>query len=150
MSEQLKFFKGNQSNLTNIVPESGAIYHCEDTGNTYIGKESGLDVFSLGLSYSEDGEEVGTGEIVLKNADTLGGYPASFYTTKTEVSEALTYAVSNVPRISGVESKVTTIPVDADTLGGFDANHFVTKSQLDIIEAQVTYTAMMTDTLLEV
>ena len=38
MSEQLKFFKGNETNLPAEV-DQGAIYHCEDTGNTYLGGE---------------------------------------------------------------------------------------------------------------
>ena len=38
MSEQLKFFKGNETNLPAEV-EQGALYHCEDTGNTYLGGE---------------------------------------------------------------------------------------------------------------
>lgn len=35
MSEQLKFYKGNESNLPSVF-EVGAIYHCLDTGNTYL------------------------------------------------------------------------------------------------------------------
>lgn len=35
MSEQLKFYKGNESNLPSVL-ETGAIYHCLDTGNTYL------------------------------------------------------------------------------------------------------------------
>lgn len=37
MSEQLRFFKGNEENLPEIIEES-SIYHCEDTGNTYLGR----------------------------------------------------------------------------------------------------------------
>lgn len=39
MSEQLKFFKGNETDLPEEI-EQGAIYHCEDTGNTYLGGEN--------------------------------------------------------------------------------------------------------------
>ena len=40
MSEKLKFYKGLEENLVNITEiEVGAIYHCIDTGNTYIGVE---------------------------------------------------------------------------------------------------------------
>lgn len=54
MSEQLKFYRGNESNLSAVIPEAGALYHCEDTGNTYLGKEnSSLDVFSTAFTYSE-------------------------------------------------------------------------------------------------
>ena len=36
--ENLKFYKGLESNLDNIANiEPGALYHCTDTGNTYIG-----------------------------------------------------------------------------------------------------------------
>ena len=39
MNEQLKFYKGkSESSLPNSL-EPGAIYHCEDTGNTYLGGE---------------------------------------------------------------------------------------------------------------
>ena len=39
MSEQLKFFKGNEANLPSVF-EPGAIYHCIDTGNTYLAIDS--------------------------------------------------------------------------------------------------------------
>lgn len=37
MSEQLKFYKGIEANLPTSGIEIGALYHCTDTGNTYIG-----------------------------------------------------------------------------------------------------------------
>lgn len=37
MSEQLKFFKGNtEATLAGITLIPGALYHCLDTGNTYL------------------------------------------------------------------------------------------------------------------
>ena len=46
MSEQLKFYKGNESNLPSVF-EVGAIYHCLDTGNTYLATSaSTLQIFS--------------------------------------------------------------------------------------------------------
>ena len=39
MSEQLKFFKGNETDLPSVF-EPGAIYHCLDTGNTYLAIDS--------------------------------------------------------------------------------------------------------------
>jgi hypothetical protein len=46
MSEQLKFYKGNESSLPTSF-ETGAIYHCLDTGNTYLATSaSTLQVFS--------------------------------------------------------------------------------------------------------
>lgn len=46
MSEQLKFYKGNESNLPSVF-EIGAIYHCLDTGNTYLATSaSTLQIFS--------------------------------------------------------------------------------------------------------
>jgi hypothetical protein len=38
MSENLKFYKGLEKDLAQIIRiEPGAIYHCVDTGNTYLG-----------------------------------------------------------------------------------------------------------------
>ena len=38
MPENLKFYKGLEEDLQDVSPiEIGAIYHCTDTGNTYIG-----------------------------------------------------------------------------------------------------------------
>lgn len=46
MSEQLKFYKGNETSLPSVF-EVGAIYHCLDTGNTYLATSiSTLQVFS--------------------------------------------------------------------------------------------------------
>ena len=37
MSEQLKFYKGVEKDLPKSGIEIGALYHCTDTKNTYIG-----------------------------------------------------------------------------------------------------------------
>ena len=37
MNENLKFYRGNEINLPKTNIEVGALYHCEDTGNTYRG-----------------------------------------------------------------------------------------------------------------
>lgn len=36
MSEQLKFYKGNEADLNGLTLIPGALYHCLDTGNTYL------------------------------------------------------------------------------------------------------------------
>jgi hypothetical protein len=40
MSDQLKFFKGNESHLPQSNVKKGALYHCMDTGNTYQGNSN--------------------------------------------------------------------------------------------------------------
>lgn len=47
MSEQLKFYKGLEEDLPISNIEIGALYHCEDTGNTYRGiSENEMILFS--------------------------------------------------------------------------------------------------------
>lgn len=46
MNEQVKFYRGNESSLDNVIPENGALYHCDDTGNTYIGINGKLELYS--------------------------------------------------------------------------------------------------------
>lgn len=51
MSDALKFYKGNERDLPELIEqekiEIGAIYHCEDTGNTYRGVAANrLAIFS--------------------------------------------------------------------------------------------------------
>lgn len=51
MSEQLKFFKGLEEDLpqgSSII--IGALYHCTDTKNTYIGTNKGLELWASGTS----------------------------------------------------------------------------------------------------
>lgn len=46
MSEKIKFYKGSESDLSKIKNiEAGALYYCEDTKNTYIGKSN--DTFEI-------------------------------------------------------------------------------------------------------
>lgn len=40
MSENLYFFKGFERNLPTSGIKIGGLYHCTDTGNTYIGTSS--------------------------------------------------------------------------------------------------------------
>lgn len=47
MSENLYFYKGVESNLSNVEVKAGALYHCTDTKNTYIGTAEGtLELYS--------------------------------------------------------------------------------------------------------
>jgi hypothetical protein len=45
MSEQLKFYKGEELNLP-ASGENGAIYHCKDTKNTYLATENSMERFA--------------------------------------------------------------------------------------------------------
>lgn len=50
---QLKFFIGSESKLPTQI-QAGALYHCEDTGNTYLGKEHNeLKLYSTTLTLAE-------------------------------------------------------------------------------------------------
>ena len=71
MSEQLKFFKGNENALDGITKIPGGIYHCQDTGNTYLAKDNGeLELYSTTLSFSTD--EAYDASVPL-DANTLNG-----------------------------------------------------------------------------
>jgi hypothetical protein len=59
LSEQLKFYKGIETDLPKSGIEIGALYHCIDTGNTYRGiSETELELFSsaVGKATSNNGE----------------------------------------------------------------------------------------------
>ena len=69
MSDALKFYKGNESDLPALIAENkievGAIYHCEDTGNTYRGVSTNrLTIFSstIGRRFIDDEGNIG-GEV---------------------------------------------------------------------------------------
>ena len=69
MSDALKFYKGNESDLPELIAENkievGAIYHCEDTGNTYRGVSTNqLTIFSstIGRRFIDDEGNIG-GEV---------------------------------------------------------------------------------------
>lgn len=57
MLENLKFYKGLEANLPTYNIEPGALYHCEDTGNTYIGiTTTEMKLYSSAVGkYSSDG-----------------------------------------------------------------------------------------------
>lgn len=43
----LKFLRGKkESSLSKTTIQDGAIYHCEDTGNTYVGNSNGINMFA--------------------------------------------------------------------------------------------------------
>ena len=59
MSEKIKFYKGTEANLPTSGIEIGALYHCEDTGNTYRGISAiELELFSsaVGKKTLDSGE----------------------------------------------------------------------------------------------
>ena len=74
--------------------------------------------------------------LLLENADTE---------EKTFLDKAMTYNEANLPIVQK-EAYNGEYTIEDDGQPEPD----VTPSQMDVIEAQVTYTAMMTDTLLEV
>lgn len=58
MNEQIKFYKGLESNLPTSEIEIGALYHCTDTKNTYIGiSATKLQIFSTGIIIYSGTEE---------------------------------------------------------------------------------------------
>ena len=49
MSEKIYFYKGLETNLPTADIIAGALYHCTDTKNTYIGMADGtLELYSTG------------------------------------------------------------------------------------------------------
>ena len=47
MSDNLKFFKGNEADLPIANSgNAGSIYHCEDTGNTYLSNGDQMILFA--------------------------------------------------------------------------------------------------------
>ena len=54
MSENLKFFKGSEMDLPVANPNNaGNIYHCEDTGNTYLSNGSSMILFASAVGRKE-------------------------------------------------------------------------------------------------
>lgn len=61
MSENLYFYKGLESNLPKSNIKTGALYHCTDTGNTYIGTSStAMKLYStkVGKATNTNGGEI--------------------------------------------------------------------------------------------
>lgn len=59
MNEPLKFYKGNETSLPEEV-EASSIYHCTDTGNTYLG----TNIFATSIGRAKiDNEIIQSGEI---------------------------------------------------------------------------------------
>ena len=89
MSEQLKFFKGNENALDSITKIPGGIYHCQDTGNTYLAKDNGeLELYSTTLSFSTD--EAYDASVPL-DADTLNGYKSDDFVKQIDLN-SIVYA----------------------------------------------------------
>ena len=65
MSENLYFYKGLEEALPKNNIKTGALYHCTDTKNTYIGKSGNkLELWSSGTSYQQldGGVVIGDGD----------------------------------------------------------------------------------------
>ena len=141
MSEKLKFYKGLEENLVNITIEPGAIYHCIDTGNTYIGVidsegevlEDGtyplkLDLYStVSDIYIGDDEIEGGFELI--NADTLGGFPADEYTLKSHVYEKI-----DEININSYATKEEVNALTYEDIGAAPAGDYATKDDLNAID----------------
>ena len=56
MSDNLKFFKGNEADLPIANSgNAGNIYHCEDTGNTYLSNGNEMLLFSSAVGKKTGG-----------------------------------------------------------------------------------------------
>ena len=55
MSEQIKFYKGNESDLSNAQQVAGGIYHCEDTKNTYLSDGTEMKYFATAVGHTTQG-----------------------------------------------------------------------------------------------
>ena len=54
MSENLKFFKGLERDLPVANPSNaGNIYHCEDTGNTFLSNGNSMILFASAVGRKE-------------------------------------------------------------------------------------------------
>lgn len=123
MAETLKFKKGNEASLPNVTPESGTLYYCEDTGNTYIGKDGILDLYSSVFVHSEDAVDTTT---IPLNADTLGGYPANYFATEGYVAAEIAKAqldggdvdLSGFATKDEVSSSIRNIDFPVDSVNG--------------------------------
>ena len=65
-NEKIKFFKGAEEKIiteNDYVLENGSIYYCEDTKNTYIGKNNALSRFSSAVGQTVLNNNGQTGEI---------------------------------------------------------------------------------------
>ena len=86
MSEQLKFYKGLEGDLpvgSNII--IGALYHCTDTKNTYLGTSSGLELWASGTSVCQGAEK----GIVFYEGDAEGKYSLAGGTTDENIIDDL-------------------------------------------------------------
>lgn len=80
MSENLYFFKGLEANLPKEDIKPGALYHCTDTGNTYLGKsETEMTLFSTasGKQNENNSTVIGTGNATGANSTVIGSGTAS-------------------------------------------------------------------------
>ena len=118
-----------------ILPEVNILNEINDSATMLVEQNGEINRFNIADL------DIGGGDVTINledsniskpnpvNADTLGGIPASDYVTRDEIGD---------------------LGTSVYTLRGKLAENYTIKEQLDIIEAQVTYTALMTDTLLEV
>ena len=135
-----------QVNILNEIDDSTKLM-VEQNGEINRYPISELDIGGGDVTIDLDGDNQGTTSGI--NADTLGGYAADEYAKAADIDNMLEI---NLYGATAGEPNL----VDADTLGGFGLDHFASveeikeiSSQLDAIEAQIAYTAMMTDTLME-
>ena len=107
MSEQLKFYKGYENKLKEVVVESGSLYHCTDTGNTYLGDSNGkLNLFST------------TGGKQDENGSTVIGSGAAVGVGSTVIGSGTAEGTGSVVIGSGVAAGDYSVAEGADTLAG--------------------------------
>lgn len=107
------------------LPEAGSIYHCEDTGNTYLANEDNvLEIYSNTFTFSAAEADAA----VPVNADTLNGKTADDFMTPIQVDDAINEAVENVAYVSNLSSDSSLVLADAESLGGLPAENYATKN----------------------
>lgn len=158
MSEQIYFYKGTEANLPNVTKKPGALYHCTDTGNTYLATANGkLELYSNTFIFNDKDDYISTAQL---NADTLDGFHSSDFITPfqlqnelekvaLEVDESLSLESSNPISNKVVAAAIESIPhpiyvdedsisggaetINADTLNGLRASDFALNSRIDAL-----------------
>ena len=136
MNEQLKFYKGFESDLPKDNIEPGVLYHCTDTGNTYRGTDiNTLELFSSAagkITYDDNGNKniifdsgisCFQGDVYVNGTD-LENKDTQFNTTinnlNTEITDLKNKVNTNTNNITSLSNK--TIPISQGGTGATTVN----------------------------